>query len=685
VTDIATPGPTRSPWRSHAGGVAVGVAVVDLVALVVLLVTSADQKLWNSVQSTGSWINLIAGPTFPLIGALLLRPTAGPGRRRLAWLFVGFGALCTATYLLHDSAKAALDQDLAVGPALAWVSTWLWIGVPSGLLLLLLWFPTGAVPGRRWRWAERAIYVYVPATWLSVAFRPGETEDFPGFDNPLGVPGATPLLAVFAVAGGILLAGAAFATLASVLWRFRTGTPEERAQLRWLVVAVSVIAVTLLLPSPDALYGATLVINILATLLLPLTLAVALLRRDGLVLPRLLVYGLLSFVLLLAYVAVVGLAQAVFGSSSDRAAALVAAGLVAVLAAPVRARLQSSVDRLVYGDRGDPHAALVDFGRRLSGSPDDLLREVVGTVADALRAPYVAVVLTGDPEPAASTGTPGTGTPVSLTLLLRGDEVGSLVVSPRGPRERYGRRDLELLGDLARHVAVVAHAAALTRDLQRSRESLVVAREEERRRIRRDLHDGLGPALAGVALGIDAARRTLAADPAVAERTLAELTVEVQSSIADVRRLVYDLRPPTLDHLGLVPALEEYAARLTERGGLDVSVATGSLPELPAAVEVAAYRIVTEALTNAARHSGARTGRVSLCVAADQLRLEVLDDGVGLPLSRRAGGTGVGLAAMAERAAELGGRCTVAGGPGGGTQVLALLPLVVRPAVLGPA
>ena len=147
---------------------------------------------------------------------------------------------------------------------------------------------------------------------------------------------------------------------------------------------------------------------------------------------------------------------------------------------------------------------------------------------------------------------------------------------------------------------------ALTRDLQRSRESLVAAREEERRRIRRDLHDGLGPALAGVAFGLDAARNTLAANPEATAATLAELKTEVQASIADVRRLVYDLRPPALDQLGLVPALQQYAARLAERGALDVSVSAPALPPLPAAVEVAAYRIVTEALTNAARHSGAR-------------------------------------------------------------------------------
>jgi len=224
--------------------------------------------------------------------------------------------------------------------------------------------------------------------------------------------------------------------------------------------------------------------------------------------------------------------------------------------------------------------------------------------------------------------------------------------------------------------AVAAHAAALTRDLQRSRESLVAAREEERRRIRRDLHDGLGPALAGIVFGLDAARNTLAADPQATAATLAELKSELQASIADVRRLVYDLRPPALDQLGLVPAVQEYAARLGERGALDILVSAPALPPLSAAVEVAAYRIAAEALNNAARHSGARHTSVSFTVDDAQLRLEVSDDGVGVSTQRDHRGTGVGLATMAERAAELGGACSIAS-HGGGTSVVAVLPLQV--------
>jgi signal transduction histidine kinase len=228
--------------------------------------------------------------------------------------------------------------------------------------------------------------------------------------------------------------------------------------------------------------------------------------------------------------------------------------------------------------------------------------------------------------------------------------------------------------------------------LQASRERLVTAREEERRRLRRDLHDGLGPALAIQSLKVGAARSllgrqlpgldgTAAHDVLGADAMLAELEQEIAATLADVRRLVYDLRPPTLDELGLVAAIREAAARYMRAApasgpqpdGLTIHVeAPEVLPPLPAAVEVAAFRITQEALTNVVHHARAHTCRISLRLE-DDLWLEVEDDGQGLPLEP--GRTGLGLASMRERAAELGGACQIEAGPGGGTRVTAHLPL----------
>jgi signal transduction histidine kinase len=222
----------------------------------------------------------------------------------------------------------------------------------------------------------------------------------------------------------------------------------------------------------------------------------------------------------------------------------------------------------------------------------------------------------------------------------------------------------------------------LTADLQRARERLVTTREEERRRLHRDLHDGLGPQLASLTLTIGAARELLRHDPDAADRLLQELTLHTQAAITDIRRLVYALRPPALDDLGLVPALREQAAQYSQ-AGLQIAInAPDRLPPLPAAVEVATYRIVQEALTNVVRHARARTCTVSITLTpGGSLVARIQDDGVGLP---PAGATpasdslarpGVGLTTMRERAAELGGTFEIASVRGGGTCITAGLPL----------
>lgn len=660
--------------------VAVVVAVLDTLALASGFAVGAAIHVNFGIIAHGAWVNVMAGVTFPLVAALILRTRGLAADRprhvdRLAWALLGVGALCTLTLAGHVAAEWALAHHGAGAVGFAWVGSWLWTGVIPGLLVVLLWFPTGDVPSRGWRWVVRGAVVAGVAIWVSVAFDPGRMTDYETHvNNPLGWQSGGTALRIASSVGFGVLGLVAIAVVASVVVRFRRADAAVRAQLRWLLIALLVFSVTYLLPGGGWLGVASLVVNVAATFLLPVTLAVAITRRDGYGLPRVLVFGFLSTLLVSAYLAVVGGAEVLFDGRADRVAALVAAGGVALAAAPLRARLQRGVDRLVYGDRGDPYAALSDLGRRLAGSPDDLLHEVVAAVVDALRAPYAAVTLLGDATPTAAVGR-ARSPEVVVPLTLRGENVGALVVGQRAPTERYGARDLALLHDLAGHIAVAAHAAALTRDLQRSRESLVLAREEERRRIRRDLHDGLGPALAGVALGIDAARNTMDRDPAATAEALRQLKSEVQSSIADVRRLVYDLRPPTLDQLGLVPALEEYAARLSERGGIDATVSAPTLPALPAAVEVAAYRIATEALANAARHSGGHTASVTLGIDDDWLHLGVADDGVGMPAQGNNRHRGVGLGAMTERAAELGGRCEVTPAASGGTMVSAVLPL----------
>jgi signal transduction histidine kinase len=248
--------------------------------------------------------------------------------------------------------------------------------------------------------------------------------------------------------------------------------------------------------------------------------------------------------------------------------------------------------------------------------------------------------------------------------------VGELRLAPRSGSDRFSAADRRLLTDLARQAGAAAHAVRLSADLQRSRERLVAAREEERRRLRRDLHDGLGPVLAAQALKAGSARALYARDPAAADALLGELETDLQAALEDIRRLVYELRPPSLDQLGLAGALRQLAARYEPRLRVSFDLSR-QLPALPAGLEVAIYRIADEALANVARHAQAGHCRVRLW-ADGWLRLEVADDGIGLPDEPR---PGVGSTSMRERAEELGGTCSLEPNLPHGTRVVVQLPL----------
>lgn len=411
-------------------------------------------------------------------------------------------------------------------------------------------------------------------------------------------------------------------------------------------------------------------------------------------------YGGLTVLILLAYALGVGALGLLLGSQYGVAVAVGTTIIVAVLFQPVRAWLQRGANRLMYGERDDPVAVLTRLGHRLEAtqSPEAVLPAVVETVAQALRLPYVAIAVqesTGfrvlaeypakpTPWPAGAEAEPDgtavrlqapsaghTAPTISFPLTSQSVVVGEMLVAPRAAGKAFSAADRRLLTSIAQRAGAAVEIVRLTADLRRSRERLVVAREEERRRLRRDLHDGLGPQLATLTLKLDAARNTLARDPAQADQMLTEVKVQTQAAIADVRRLVYDLRPPTLDQLGLAGALREQAAQISS-GGLEVQVRLPTdLQPLPAAVEVAAYRIATEALTNVVLHAHARHCTVWLCLD-DALYVAVDDDGSGLPAGYR---PGVGLASMCERAEELGGACRIEPRPEGGTRVIARLPV----------
>jgi len=563
---------------------------------------------------------------------------------------------------------------------MAWLSQWTW-WPPIGLIVLaLLVFPDGRLPSPRWRGFGALLVAATVVAALALAVA--------ALDDPHGLiaPGGPPpsertrlLLRVAQLAAATTVAGL-LGVLAGYVVRWRRADPGTRAQLSCLLPAGALLLVALVLEALG-LTGAWLV----AAVVVPLAITIAVLRYHlydlDQVINRSVVWLVMSLLVIAGFVAIVALVRDLLMGGDTSRASLVATGLIAVTFEPLRQRVQHGVDHLLYGERDDPYKVIARLGGLLGQTIDAtaVLPLLTGTIATSLRVPYVAVELDGPDGPRihAEHGRP-TVSVESFPMVAHGERIGRLLVAPRTPTGHFTRRESRLLGDVALHAAVAAEATQLTRDLQDSRERLVMAREEERRRLRRDLHDGVGPSLAGMSMQVRAARKVIERPTRVGD-ILDTLASDLQGCTAEVRQLVDQLRPAALDG-GLEAALRTECRRFDGAAlAVDLSVTAG-LDGLPAAIEVAVYRIVAEALTNVARH--ARAGRCRVTVGRDTaVTVEVVDDGVGLAGRAR---RGVGLTSMRERAAELGGDCVVTDAPPHGTAVRVRLPMTLsamRPAV----
>ncbi len=555
------------------------------------------------------------------------------------------------------------------------------------IVLFFYVFPSGHFVPRWTRW------VLIP----TIAFW-GFNEFFPQAPfNPFFRFPVLNFVTFLIVVGGVVVVQ---------VYRYRRiSTPTQRQQTKWVVYGVSMGLGGLLVLSAISVFfpalfpaGSLVSLSITAVvfglmLLVPLSIGFAVLRYRlwdiDILINRTLVYGALTASVVGVYALVVGGLGALLQTQGSLGLSLLATGLIAVLIQPLHTRLQRAVNRLLYGERDDPYRVISRLGQRLEATlaPEAVLPTIVETVTQALRLPYAAISLKRDGEDvmAASSGRAADDL-TRLPLVYQSEHIGDLLLAPRARGETFSSADRALLAGLAHQAGIAVHAVRLTTDLQRltkelqsSRTALVTAREEERRRLRRDLHDGLGSVLASLNWRAGALRMLLSRDPVAADALVVEQQNTIQAAIGDIRRLVYELRPPALDELGLLGAIREQAAKQSAPTGRDsalglrVEVAPDHLPALPAAVEVAAYRIVQEALANVVRHAQAHGCRICLSCENDLLHVEVCDDGIGLPKSYRAG---VGLLSMRERAAELGGTCEIAPLPEGGTCVQARLPLL---------
>ena len=654
-----------------------GAGVVLAVGALALLVLNGDRPSDDLTQFVPN--SAISCAALSVLGAVILRRHH---HHPIGLLLLVLGL--TTGLSGFGRAYVGLGADGSAPPAAAWaywLASFLWY--PAYALvttLLLVIFPDGRPPSPRWWPLVIAIlaFVAVDMAWFALtpfsAYGPPEVA---GLDHPLGLTGEPPRLEDLFPYWGLLWLVLLLGSLAALVTRLARADPRSRRQLAWFALGSVVWLGFVVLDSILSLSNIGPLLDAIFLTFPPLGAAIGILRYRLLDVDRVVHRGILAAlfaaVVGILYAGTVLLAERLVGRQHDFGTSVVAVSVVALAALPAWRALNQVVERLLYGQRSQPFQVLARLGAELDAAvtPEILFQRVAHSLAESLRLPYVAIEIDGLEE--VRVGEPQAEV-TAIALAHNGLAVGSLMLGHRSETEPFSREEQGLLDDLSRRLAATAHAIQLASDLRRSREQLVMAREEERRRIRHDLHDSLGPQLAGIGLQLDLAREALKNDPARLEPLLARAKDELSDAILDVRRVVDGLRPPALDELGLVGAIRQQVGLLdtSALGGLRISVdAADDLGPLPAAVEVAAFRIATEAVTNAVRHSGARTCNVELR-RCDAFEVEVRDDGQGM---QDGPGNGVGLVSLRERAEELGGEIVVDSGPARGTRVLASLPL----------
>jgi signal transduction histidine kinase len=602
-----------------------------------------------------------------IVGAGLLLGLSRP-RNAIGALMLTFAVL-GATQNLGDAwgiratveHRPLADWALSLGASL-WVPA---LFLPVTVLLVI--YPDGRVAAPWWRWVNAVAVAGMVLTTVWQATSASQVSDAVAGGRPVVAldPGAG---LVLGLTGAGLLVVATGLSIGAALRRLWRAEAPLRQQLLWLLVTATLALVLAFLAPWGWLFDVA-----LATI--PVAIAVGVLRYHllgiDIVVRRTIVYAVLTGAVVGAYAAITTLAG--LAVPHGPAPAVAGAATVAVALVPVRDRLQRGVDRLVYGDRRDPLGAVQRLGAHLA-LPDPM-GAVVAALADAVRASYASIV-DDRGVVVAQTGDPAARPLLARPLSIGGEVVGELRLAPARGEADLAAPDERVIAALATPVAAVLRAHRLNADLSAARERILTATEAERSRIRRDLHDGLGPSLSGAALGLEAARTCLAGDPARTAEILDRVRDEMRHAVDDVRRIIEALAPAALVDRGLVAAIRDRAATLSAYQGQSLRVEVdipAQLPPLPASVEVAVFRIIDEAVTNVVRHAGAQRCVVRLA-AGDDLTVEVGDDGRWG--SGPAAGTGVGLASMRERAESLGGRFEVLRRESGST-VLATLPLAV--------
>ena len=654
----------RPPLRVPDGAsvvVATGVWLLVVVGAIAWGATSlaSGEPWWHVPVAT----IILLGPAS--VGAMLAAHLPG---NPVGWLIL----LPPASTAVAKTAEwVALNAPSSWAVPSAWLDATLWaLGVPL-LPMLGLLFPDGHTVGRVGRWGLRAAVAGVGLVVVTSAVAPGELppsgEGATRSSNPLGVDAVAPLVRPAGLLAALLLVAAAGAALYSLSVRWSRNRSDDRLAITAAGAPLAVALALVVATQVFALGGdaAASVATLLAAVGVPIGIGLAVSRyrlyRLDLALTGALAYAVAVAAMATIYAAAsIGLGLLVGQHSTVTVA--VSTAMAAATFMPLLGVVRSCVRRRVLGVSGDPDraASAVARGLATADDPDRIVESIERVLTEVLHVPPVQIWLPRMPGEPESTGIP---------LQHHGILVGRLLFAPS--RSAAMRRTQ--LG-VADPVAAALHAASLSDKVRRSRTDLVVAVEEERRRLRRDLHDGLGPRLATLGMGLDTAGnrvRGTSLEPVMLP-LLTRLRSETDEMLVELRRIAAGLRPPSLDEFGLVRAVQLEAAELARSSGLRLRISTsGDIGSLPASVEVAAYRIAIEAVLNCARHSHAQVCEVQLC-RDHGLGVTVRDDGTGPPTDRH---EGVGVQSMRERAVAVGGWLAFESAAPHGTEVRAWLPV----------
>jgi signal transduction histidine kinase len=648
---------------------------------------------------------------FPVIGYVLAirRP-----ENAIGWLMLGIGTFFGATAILTSPGEYLLysgDRDLGLMLIAFDSPSWVPIVVLPVTFLLLL-FPDGHLPSPRWRWFAWTLGVGLVVVYFAILLDPGPLAEspVPNVPNPLGIDALGPFLDV-AQATILVIPIGVIGSLLSLGLRFRRSSGIERLQLRWLLTAAAFVALlysAALLASLGSSWGAggdpgwvTVLQNIVipSFTLIPIAIGVSILRYRlfdiDVVINRAVLFGALAVFITIVYVAIVVGVGALVGSRASPVLSAAAAATVALAFQPLRRRAQRLADRLVYGKRATPYEVLSEFSERVGQTyaNEELLPRMAralgeGTgaaradvwvrVGEELRAEATWPEDADAPPPRAMSSSEeriATASSFFEPVRHRDELLGALSIEKR-PGESLSATEEKLIQDLAAQAGLVMRNAALTEDLldtieqlRTSRQRLVTAQDEERRKLERNLHDGAQQQLVALNVKLGLLERLVERDPAQAKAVASQLQGDATEALEELRDLARGIYPPLLADQGLAAALGSQA----RKSAVPVTIEAEGVGRYARGAEAAVYFSCLEALQNVAKYASASSATVRLTDGDGRLRFEVTDDGDGFDPSTSSYGTG--LQGIADRLAALDGTVQIMSSPGAGTTVAGSLPV----------